>query len=49
MGRGNKTTSSSRAFAWGVREMNVGDPDGHRLRFSAGTDQPGDGVPLRED
>ena len=36
-------------FPWGVREMNVQDPDGHRLRFSAASDQPGDGVPLCED
>jgi predicted enzyme related to lactoylglutathione lyase len=33
-------------FEWGVREMNVADPDGHRLRFGMGTDQPADGVPL---
>jgi len=25
---------------WGVREMNVADPDGHRLRFSTPTDRP---------
>jgi uncharacterized glyoxalase superfamily protein PhnB len=36
-------------FDWGVREMNVADPDGHRIRFSMQTDQPGDGVPLAED
>jgi uncharacterized glyoxalase superfamily protein PhnB len=24
---------------WGVREMNVADPDGHRLRFSTPTDR----------
>jgi len=36
-------------FEWGVREMNVGDPDGHRLRFGMSTDQPADGVPLAED
>ena len=35
-------------FEWGVREMNVGDPDGHRLRFSMSTDQPGDGIPFPE-
>jgi uncharacterized glyoxalase superfamily protein PhnB len=33
-------------FPWGVREMNVGDPDGHRLRFSMTTDQPDDGTPF---
>jgi uncharacterized glyoxalase superfamily protein PhnB len=31
-------------FEWGVREMNVADPDGHRLRFSSASDQPSDGV-----
>jgi hypothetical protein len=31
-----------------VREMNVADPDGHRIRFGMGTDQPSDGVPLAE-
>jgi catechol 2,3-dioxygenase-like lactoylglutathione lyase family enzyme len=36
-------------FDWGVREMNVADPDGHRIRFGMGTDQPGDGVPLATD
>jgi hypothetical protein len=33
----------------GGREMRVGDPDGHRLRFSMVTDQPADGVPFVED
>jgi uncharacterized glyoxalase superfamily protein PhnB len=33
-------------FDWGVREMNVADPDGHRLRFSTSTSEPGDGIPL---
>jgi hypothetical protein len=28
--------------------MNVADPDGHRIRFGMGTDQPSDGVPLAE-
>jgi uncharacterized glyoxalase superfamily protein PhnB len=35
-------------FDWGVRELNVADPDGHRIRFSMQTDQPGDGVPLAD-
>jgi hypothetical protein len=26
--------------------MNVADPDGHRLRFSTSTSEPGDGIPL---
>jgi catechol 2,3-dioxygenase-like lactoylglutathione lyase family enzyme len=29
-------------YPWGVREMNVADPDGHRIRFSMPTDQPAD-------
>jgi catechol 2,3-dioxygenase-like lactoylglutathione lyase family enzyme len=29
-------------FPWGVREMNVADPDSHRIRFSMPTDQPAD-------
>jgi uncharacterized glyoxalase superfamily protein PhnB len=29
-------------FPWGVRELNVADPDGHRIRFSTATDAPAD-------
>jgi uncharacterized glyoxalase superfamily protein PhnB len=29
---------------WGVREMNVADPDGHRIRFSTQTGRPADEV-----
>jgi uncharacterized glyoxalase superfamily protein PhnB len=36
-------------FEWGVREMNVADPDGHRLRMSMPSEHPGDGVPLAEE
>ena len=36
-------------FEWGVREVNVADPDGHRIRFGMSTDQPADGVPLAEE
>ncbi len=36
-------------FPWGVREMNVADPDGHRIRFSMPTDQPADNAPLFDD
>jgi uncharacterized glyoxalase superfamily protein PhnB len=36
-------------FPWGVREMNVSDPDGHHLRYSMATDQPDDGIPLLRD
>lgn len=35
-------------FPWGMREMNVEDPDGHRLRIGSGTDQPSDNVSLPE-
>ena len=30
-------------FEWGVRELNVADPDGHRIRFSMATELPSDG------
>lgn len=34
-------------FSWGTREMNIEDPDGHRLRMSSSSDDaPSDGVPL---
>ena len=33
---------------WHMRELNVADPDGHRLRFGAPTSQPPSGT-LRED
>jgi uncharacterized glyoxalase superfamily protein PhnB len=33
-------------FPWGVRELNVADPDGHRIRFSMPTSEPPDGPPL---
>jgi uncharacterized glyoxalase superfamily protein PhnB len=33
-------------FPWGVREMNVADPDGHRIRFSMSTRDEPDGIPL---
>lgn len=36
-------------FPWRMREMNVEDIDGHRIRFGHETDQPADGVPLMED
>jgi catechol 2,3-dioxygenase-like lactoylglutathione lyase family enzyme len=36
-------------FEWGVRELNVADPDGHRIRFSQPTRLPPDGVPLAVD
>ena len=33
-------------FEWGVRELNVADPDGHRIRFSMSTTDPPDGRPF---
>lgn len=48
-GRGADIRQPPTTFEWGVREMNVGDPDGHRLRFSTETQQPSDDVPLVED
>ena len=35
-------------FVWGVRELNVADPDGHRIRFSMRTTAEPDGVDLVE-
>jgi catechol 2,3-dioxygenase-like lactoylglutathione lyase family enzyme len=35
-------------FPWGLREMNVEDPDGHRLRFGSEATGPADGgMPVR--
>jgi catechol 2,3-dioxygenase-like lactoylglutathione lyase family enzyme len=31
-------------FPWGVRELNVADPDGHRIRFSTASRGPVDDV-----
>lgn len=36
-------------FSWGMREMNIEDLDGHRLRIGTPTDEPSDGVALCED
>lgn len=36
-------------FPWGMREMNIVDPDGHRLRIGTSTNEPDDGVALCED
>ena len=36
-------------FPWGVREMNIEDPDGHRLRIGTSTNASSDGVDLCED
>ena len=35
-------------FLWGVREMNVEDPDGHRLRIGSDATGPGDNTSLNE-
>ncbi|MGI9462895.1 MAG: ankyrin repeat domain-containing protein, partial [Aestuariivirgaceae bacterium] len=35
-------------FPWGVREMNVEDLDGHRLRMGSDAIGPADGAPLNE-
>ncbi|NEO32835.1 MAG: bleomycin resistance family protein [Symploca sp. SIO3C6] len=36
-------------FPWGMREMNIEDPDGHRLRMSSETNEPSDEISLCED
>ena len=36
-------------FPWGIREMNVEDLDGHRLRIGSEAGGPSDDVPLNED
>ncbi len=33
-------------FPWGVRELNVADPDGHRIRFSTATRAAPDDAPF---
>lgn len=35
-------------FPWGVREMNIEDPDGHRLRIGSESSAPSDDIPLTE-
>lgn len=37
------------SFPWGVREMNVEDLDGHRLRFGSDADGTADDEPINED
>ena len=36
-------------FQWGMREMNIEDPDGHRLRIGHGTNEPSTNVNICED
>lgn len=40
---------SPTSFPWGVREMNVEDLDGHRLRMGSEATGPSEGVDLNED
>ena len=36
-------------FPWGMREMNIEDLDGHRLRMGTETDEPDDNISLSQD
>jgi uncharacterized glyoxalase superfamily protein PhnB len=45
-GRGADIVLPPTNFEWGVREMNIRDPDGHRIRFGMGTDRPSGGIPF---
>ncbi|WP_269150246.1 VOC family protein [Acaryochloris marina] len=47
--KGARIRQAPTNFSWGMREMNIEDPDGHRLRMGAATNEPSDGVPLCED
>ena len=47
--RGAMIRQAPTNFPWGVREMNVEDPDGHRLRLGSDATDPGDDMPLNED
>ena len=47
--RGAMIRQAPTNFPWGVREMNVEDPDGHRLRLGSDATGPGDDMPLNED
>ena len=42
-GGGATSAQEPTTFEWGVRELNVADPDGHRIRFSMSTTLPPDG------
>ncbi len=44
--RGAMIRQAPTTFGWGFREMNVQDPDGHRIRFAQETSDPAEGVPL---
>ena len=47
--RGATIRQAPANFPWGVREMNVEDPDGHRLRLGGDATGPADGVELAEE
>ena len=36
-------------FQWGMREMNIEDLDGHRLRIGHATDEPSTNISIEED
>jgi ankyrin repeat protein len=46
--RGATIRQAPTNFPWGVREMNVEDLDGHRLRLGSDATGPADGTPLPE-
>ena len=47
--RGATIRQAPTNFPWGVREMNVEDLDGHRLRMGSAATGPADDAPLKED
>lgn len=47
--RGATIRQAPTNFPWGLREMNVEDPDGHRLRLGSDATGPAEGVPLNEE
>jgi uncharacterized glyoxalase superfamily protein PhnB len=47
--RGATIRQAPANFPWGVREMNVEDLDGHRLRLGSDATGPADGVELAEE
>lgn len=47
--RGARIRQAPTNFSWGMREMNIEDPDGHRLRIGTATNAPTDDVALCED
>jgi ankyrin repeat protein len=47
--RGATIRQAPANFPWGVREMNVEDPDGHRLRLGSDATGPSDDIDLAEE